>query len=523
MKSRIINIVIVALVAAVLFVTVSGDYGNPSETDINTNYWLSEGPFETSPERSRFALTYSLIENRDLKFSLPLAKFATPDLGYKNGEYVSLFAPGVSIISIPGYLIGKELNMSQLGVFLTISLFAILNTLLIAELARKMGSNELSAKISSLLFLFATPAFAYATILYQHHISVFLILLSLYSLFKFGESLNLASVMFIFAVGITVDYPNALLMAPIVIYSITRLLKRRIIDQKVLQIQFNCIKLFAVVTVLPPLLLFLLFNKVSYGSPYQLSGTVSRVVEIANDKPIFYDIEENIQIEEDELDNLREKTAVSFFETRRIINGLSVHMFSPDRGIIFYAPVTILGLFGMFILGRKKNISVFWAILGVNVILYSMWGDPWGGWAFGSRYLIPSYAILSIFIPFALEKIKKNGLALILVLTLITYSVAVNALGATTLVANPPKIEAQSLSAASGKDEPYTFQRNIDLLLVNESKSFVYNRFLNNGIFVWEYYYVLTILIVVGFILSISYLTLFMKDNHSTNFRGKRK
>jgi hypothetical protein len=295
------------------------------------------------------------------------------------------------------------------------------------------------------------------------------------------------------------------------------LIKRQVVDKKIIQVNFNLLKPFALIAVIPPLLFFLWFNKTSYGSAFRLSGTIPRVVEIEGDKPLFYRASEEKNVSENELGELEKKTAAGFFETRNIINGLYVHILSLDRGIVFYAPVILLGLMGMIIYGKKKNITVFWAIVGVNIILYSMWGDPWGGWAFGSRYLIPTYAVLSIFTPFVLSKLRKDIFLISIVLVLISYSVVVNSLGALTTIANPPEIEAQSLSEISGREEKFTFERNMDLLLENSSKSFVYNQFLKDSIYVWEYYYLVTLPILLVFIISISYLTLF--QNNKIKFR----
>jgi hypothetical protein len=320
-------------------------------------------------------------------------------------------------------------------------------------------------------------------------------------------------VTFLYVIGILIDYPNALIMLPILIFSVTKLLKREIVDRKYVKLSFDILKPIALLVAIPPLLFFLWFNKSSYGSPLQLSGTVPRVVEIVDDKPLFYSGSENRKITEEELDKLDDKSAIGFFDTRRIINGLNVLLLSRDRGILYYAPVLVLGMFGMIILGKKKNIAVFWAVSGVNLILYSMWGDPWGGWAFGSRYLIPLYAMVSIFFPFALKKMRKNYVLISITLILLVYSVAVNSVGALTSIANPPEAETQSLSAISGREEKFTFERNIDLLLDNNSKSFVYNTYFKDTIFVWEYYYAITVLILLAVVLSVSYVTLFQKQD----------
>ena len=185
--SKIIGGVLTAVVFIVLVLSIKGAVGNPNKETINSDYWIADGPFESSNERGRFALTYSVVEDKSVNFALPIAQFSTPDLAYMNGRFVSLFAPGVSYISIPGYLVGRAFNASQVGAFATISIFALLNAFLIAKIAGKLGVDALSSKIASMIFLFATPAFSYATTMSQHHLSVFLILFSLYSLLSYRD------------------------------------------------------------------------------------------------------------------------------------------------------------------------------------------------------------------------------------------------------------------------------------------------------------------------------------------------
>jgi hypothetical protein len=76
---------------SILGLTVRGIRGNPTTADLAKKTWTEDGPFELSPERGRFALTYS-IPRPLIILSVDLARFVIPDLGYKDNKYVSLFA-----------------------------------------------------------------------------------------------------------------------------------------------------------------------------------------------------------------------------------------------------------------------------------------------------------------------------------------------------------------------------------------------------------------------------------------------
>ena len=179
------NVLLILFCAVILAVTIRGNAGNPTPKELSTNVWKDNGPLELSPERGRFALLYAVVEQHSFSFTPDLAKFATPDVGFVNGKYVSLFAPTVSFIAVPGYVIGKYFGISQVGSFAIIALFALFNVFLIRAIAIKMGANPLAATIGALTFLFATPAFAYAVTLYQHHISTFIILMCIFLLLKY--------------------------------------------------------------------------------------------------------------------------------------------------------------------------------------------------------------------------------------------------------------------------------------------------------------------------------------------------
>ncbi len=483
----------------VLFLSVRGHYGNPMAEELNTRYWKEDGPLELSPERGRFALVYSLVEDQSFVFSLPIARFTTPDLGYANGKYVSLFAPGVSFLVIPGYLIGKFFGSSQVGTFLPISLFAVLNGVLIIKIANILSAHRSAAIMAGIIFLFATPAYAYGVTLYQHHISTFLILSSFYLLFRYRSLWVLPIVWILIACSIPIDYPNLFFMMPLGIYALLRSFSLRTQkEQYVFQIKFG--GLFSLISIALPMIFFFWFNAVSYGNPFQLSGTLPTVKAIDEEGNPTFPQDAGTQKNEAFFTDptKQKKSAVGFFKTRNMIQGLYIHFASPDRGIIYYAPIVFLGVFSFPFLYRKHSsfAQVMIGIIGMNILLYSMWGDPWGGWAFGSRYLIPSYALLSVGIAVVLSVYARNFAILSLVFVLFCYSVGVNTLGAITSNQNPPKVEVLSLEALTGTEQKYTYERNWNFLQAGGIKSFVYTTWLRSSIDPVSYYWALVSAII---------------------------
>lgn len=489
---RLSGLIIIALSFSLLLISLRGMAGNPSETSLNTTSWKDAGPFELSPERGKFALTYSMAENKSFNLSLPLARFATPDLGYINGHYASLFPPGVSIAILPGYHFGKYLQLSQIGSFAIIALAASVNAFLIRSIALRLNSHPSSATLSGLIFLFATPAYTYAVSLYQHHFSTLFILASLYLLLNFRGFVSLAAIWLLTGLSFLFDYPNLVLMLPISLAAIGRTINFSLDLKKHLQITIRWLRFPAVATAILPVSFLLYFNTLAYGNPYQLAGTVTQVKSIdEKGNPGITDLPITDTGTPDG------KTAPGFFLTRNLLDGFYIHTISPDRGFIIYTPIIIFGLLGLFKYYQRhpRFTKVFPTIVALNLLLYSMWNDPWGGWAFGSRYLIPSYAILAIFIAPLLTRFRKDLGIILPFFLLLIYSIFVNTLGAITTSRNPPEVEVLALESITRQVEKFTFARNFDYLNTNGSKSYVYNSFLNQYISPTQYYQLLTLAI----------------------------
>ena len=490
--SLIATIAFLVFTSVILVIALRGTKGNPTEAVLSNPTWRDDGPTELSPERGRFALTYSIIESNSLSFSLPVARFATPDLGYYNGKFVSLFAPGLSYLIIPGYIIGKLFGFAQVGAYAVIALFALVNALLIKLVAKKLGASSVASYLAAIIFLFATPAFAYSVSLYQHHLSLLLILLSVYVLARWKNLASLLVVWFLAATSLLVDYPNLFLMFPIGLYALSRLiiLKK---NKKNYVLKLKLIGFMTLLIAFIPMGLFMLFNHQSYNNPLQLSGAVGRVEEITPDgKPIPAKTDINTFEKQN-------KRIASFFSPRSMVNGFYILLVSPDRGVIVYAPVMVLALLGIYY-AAKKQLEMLVPLIGVitiTFVLYTMWGDPWGGWAFGPRYLIPAFAIMAIFLAFALDSLRKNILFLIMFLLLTIYSTGVNTLGAITTNRNPPKIEILSIEKLSGRVEYYTYQRNWEFLVNSGSKSFIYQEYAYKYVDAETYYFMMVSIISI--------------------------
>lgn len=505
------NILFFLFCTIILLFSLRGLPGNPNITALRTEVWRENGPFELSPERGRFALLYAILENKSFSFSRELAFFTAPDVAYMDGRYVSLFAPGLSFIVMPGYLIGKYLGASQVGTFAIVSLFALGNVLLIRSIAVRLGTHPIAATIAAFGFLFATPAYAYAVNLYQHHISTFLILVCFYLLIRFNTAWSISIIWMLCVFSVIIDYPNFFMFLPIGIFALSRLFFLSKTKDGIITVTFSFARVFTFISVIVPIIFFCWVNLMSYGKPFQLAGELQRPLKINQDgSPVLASqkvLEEKKVASTEQPVSGSKNGVIGYFINRNVMNGFYIHFVSPDRGMLMYTPVMLFSIIGM-IIARKKiapYFSLFIGVIGFNIILYSMWGDPYGGWAFGSRYLIPTYAILSIFIAFALTRFKQSNIFLFLFFIFFSYSLAINTLGAITSSRNPPKVEILNLEKLSGMKEEYTFIRNAQFLSAGRSKSFVFQNVASQYISAWNYYsYILSLLLLVAIFLIIS-------------------
>ncbi|OGG14695.1 hypothetical protein A2875_05045 [Candidatus Gottesmanbacteria bacterium RIFCSPHIGHO2_01_FULL_46_14] len=513
--SRLGIALFIVFIVSVLTVSIRGIPGTPTSETVNESQWGDEGPFELSPERGRFALTLSLIENQSVEFTHSIVQFSTPDLGYKNGKFVSLFAPLLSFLIVPGYLLGRLFGYGQVGAYAIIALFALFNTLLIRSITIRMGANPVAASIGAALFLFGTPAFAYASSLYQHHVSLFLILVSLWLLVGNRSWLRLFFVWLAIGLGLPLDYPNIIMMMPLAIVAALETIKIVTSNDKIV-VQIRLLAGLAVVGVVAPLVFFFWYNNAAYGSPLTLLSSLKQVKALNPDGTLIEDAQSDraAGIVTSTAEN---RVATAFFQSRNFLRGFSILTVSRDRGLLYFAPVMLFGIVGVIILYKQKNphVPLMVAILGANMVLYSMWGDPAGGWAFGGRYLIPTFAMLSIWIGAALSYLRRNIPFLIVFLFVSFYSIAVNTLGAISSNRNPPQSEILALEQASGKPELYSWDRNAQFVNAGKLKAFVYNDIGYKYMSSWDYYQYVTIFIAV--ILCFHFAFLYTRGNKKTH------
>lgn len=469
-------------IISVFLLTLKGNSGNPSPFEIEDNLRKRGEPFELSPERGRYAQTQSLAEDHSFFLRKDIARYVTPDLGYIDGKFISLFSPGMSILAIPLYVIGAKFQIAQVVTFSLPVIFAILNFLLIIKISRKFNINLRSALIAGLAFLFATPAFAYSVSFYQHQTTTFLLLATTALLFSQRSLIKLTTAAFLVGFSFWIDSQNPIFFIPLIVFAVYRSFDIALVKGlSKINLQIN--RLLAITGFILVIGAYSLYSYFIFHKPFQLSGTAKSISSFDSyNEPVLKE-------------SSTKKDPTKFFNTRFMVHGTATLTFNQDRGIIYYAPIMFLGLLGIKTVFERKRKKAA-VLLGTTLFiftLYTMWGDPYGGWAFGPRYMIPVFGLISIFLAGAIANFGKKSWFKILLSILFIYSASINLLGALTTNQVPPKVEAVPLGLN------WNYLLNWQMFTSGITSSFFYKTFASSFLSLYVYAgIILALIILVG-------------------------
>lgn len=468
------------------------------QDDLATNVG---SPFESSNSNSRYALTQSLAENRSVFFDGKQAAFSAPDVVYYKGKYFTVFLPGVSFLGVPFYIVGKAFGIPQLLTYFLNMVLMLINGLMVYLLARSLKVSRWAAYSSVLIFIFATNVLAYSQTYTQHMLSTFLILSA--ALIAFNRpsfKLNLL-IGFLFGYSFLVDVPNVLILIPIGLYWLSKHFD--LSNEKLLRrINFSFVAIIFGVLVCASI--FGYYNYLATGSPVKFGQQIGR----SDYPPQTINPQEKPVVKS--VSPYESKLALN---TRNILNGIYILLISDERGVFYYSPILLVTLVGLYLAAKNrvtksKSILLF-AVSLITLITYAMFSDPWGGWSFGARYMIPAIAVMSPLIAVALTVKRRNLLLLALVLALTLFSVRTGVLGAITTNAIPPKQEAERLITPI----PYTTEYNLDLLDQGKVSSLPYNLWLNKFLSPLQFYNVYVGLVMVLILISLLANMKFYEEN----------
>jgi hypothetical protein len=449
------------LIFFVFLFTLKGNSGNFVPPNSSGN---ASPPFETSLERGRYAQIYSLVNYHTFNVD-KYPNFLKPDYAWFNGHYYPAFPVGVSVLTVPAFILGSIFKMSQLFVFANTALTSLLVAVLIFLICRKLKLSEKAGIFAALCYGISSVALPYSVSLSAHPFSALCLCLLIYlylSLQNDKYSLAKNLLMFaVFGINVFIDYPNLAILLPIVFFAVLFQFKISETGEDY-HFKFPFEPFFGMVALLPILFMFAKYNLSHYLKPIAFSNTYN--LQLLDRYGIKVGTYSNSMF--------KKLPYNSRFGLGMLPRGIFTLLISQDRGLLFFSPVYIFGFLGFWVLWKKRLdlFLIFGSVIFMNLLVYGAYDDPWGGWSFGPRYLIISLPILAICVGYAFDFLKNKAKKWRYILFgLFVFSFGVALLGALTTNAVPPSIEAVGLHL---KDNYFY---NLDYLLQNGTSSFVYN------------------------------------------------
>jgi len=207
----------------------------------------------------------------------------------------------------------------------------------------KIGKNILklplwAALFAPLIFGFASTSWSYAITLYQHQVTTFCIIASIYAVWKFKQGKKWSFVWGFVAwtnlsIAISVDYPNVTLMLPVMLYFLfssfrifrrkTKYLVRWRVSSLVTSIVFA---LFVIAQAY--------FNYTHFGGAARVSNTLASYKSI-----VEHSVRENIHTDEASKSVDNSRSAAAWFSEYSIPRGFAIQTVGADRGLFLYSPI----------------------------------------------------------------------------------------------------------------------------------------------------------------------------------------
>lgn len=340
--------------------------------------WMS--PQVTAPnERTRLYLTLSLLEAGTVSVDSQVARYGRPyDIARHDGHYFTDKAPGAAVLAVPFFAVYRALGGSDSIEKMT--LFArsfvmvpvsVLGVMLAWAIMLRLGLSRATATTAALAFALGTSFFHYGAAFYGHALATTASLAAAYAIFRaLDAKLASASAGWRFVAGLAggaafaFEYQAVVLCVALALGYLAQREHR------------------ALAALVPPLAgaaipvaLTLVYNAVAFGGPLETgySHLIHAHVQSRHDEGLF---------------GVRTPAAEAVY-------GL---LLGPSRGLLWCAPVVLLGYFGFGALWRRARwLAVYAATSMLGYLLLMSGAEVWyAGWSFGPRLLVPIFGLAAL-------------------------------------------------------------------------------------------------------------------------------
>ena len=368
----------------------------------------------TDHATSFLQLDYALLSNHSVVLGQPSSTppWTVDDFHY-GGQNYSALAPGTAFLALPFTAVGFALagGYTAYGPALVwsetfVSLAGALAAFLVYKIAGLFFRRSTSILLG-LAFAFSTICWPFATYFFQSDVSAMLVLAAAYFGLKAGRAdgaAALPSLLCGLAAGLafTSDYVDAAIIPIILAFLVVR--KRGSARSAV------GAAVALVLGALPGLAAIGAYNFAIFGTPFMTTEAAYHL-----GRPLLAEF------------------------SYPLLSGLSLNFFSLSRGVLVFAPITLLGILGFVDALRAREVRseaiLMLAIFLGIVIPYSAWYDPTGGLSFGPRFIVPAIPFLLLPAGFIVE--QARGARTLAVYALYVAGVVINGMAAFVTVVPP--------------------------------------------------------------------------------------
>ncbi len=314
-------------------------------------------------ELTRWATAASLVERSSFEISWTEELIGkNVDTARVGDKTYSNKPPGSAVLAAPFYALTRIFIDAPDASNIRISWFVMrlfLSTLPLLLLALWLYNRD-SDEISLATLLFATPLFVYSLLFFSHVLVAVLIYFAFRLLYDTERIFlrNCVAAGFLCGFAVTCEFPA---IVPVAVFAVGL-----IFADKRNENRFQNLFFFALGG-LPFAVLLLIYNYAIFGSPFALSyayETFPEWAEVAG-QGVF---------------------GIGF----PTFSNIYLLLFSPSRGLFFFAPILFLPVVVFFTSRERKSLRhrIKIAAILVSILVMCGHGAPHGGWAFGARYLV---------------------------------------------------------------------------------------------------------------------------------------
>ncbi|MFQ5977945.1 MAG: hypothetical protein ACE5OZ_07450 [Candidatus Heimdallarchaeota archaeon] len=390
-----------------------------------------EGALRSVNSRSQYLITKSIVEDGNFRLD-PYINSTIPwnmDVAFYQGHYYSTKPPGISLLAIPFYIMGKvtndyifhftgdeKENWLSTCVLLASAFIGSIGVVAIYGICMELGSTRGISLLISTIGAFGTLLWVYNSTFLRHGSTATLLLLGFYFGFR---AVRVDSKSQYFLCGIFLgylvvsEYGAILLIVPSIIFFSSGRFRSR--DSE--WIIPRTIPIILGIT--PSAILLMLYNLMNFGSPISFSYSYS-----VYDAQVLGAGPEDLLLELSIIEYLKHFLFLTFFPVYKL----------EDRALFLLTPVLLFSLYETVstiknreLLGR--DFFFFLMCFFLLLSLYSRWVEWDGGQVYGPRQILVVIPLLLFPLINYLRKPRKRW-ELVLFGASVLFSVFTAVLGA---------------------------------------------------------------------------------------------